>query len=388
MNPEDRTIDILLKIAERYGLNRLKEVLGNSSSGFRQKDIFICLKNIVGAAETEGDTLELLKSAKNIYGAPIFAVNPGKGEYLIKKEPDFDRAVESMAKYSFCFKLSPYHAINTYLVVLEAQIAGLDLDELCRKGEEHIEASIKDSLENNPNWDENTLLKENPVLIMPVGAAGCGKSTFYRELSDVVNISCDNIRYMLFMEYGPCFSSWESAVAWWIVNYLTDMYLGKGYSVFYNGVNTDLEYRSPITMENPDPLFKGVPYDIKIAYFEPPVKLSSSELKELKDINLWKTRLEDLDRSSFSPGVERILLMIERNYKRTLDRTSQISEGKSIQDPFDVLYAVPVPVVKLFVEQSFDKPEGDNVIVIERRIIEDPQERSLFYKRYAEQMSS
>jgi len=280
MNADERTVALLKEIADKHSLEKLSAVLDDKNTILKKTDIFICLRDIVKAAE-DGDVLANLKEAKNVYKSPIFAVNPAKGEFMIKSAPDFAKAVADMEKYSFCFKLSPYHIINTFLAVVEAQITGMDLDALYAAGKKHIEASIADALENNSNWNKDNLTVKNPKLVMPVGAAGCGKSTFYRELPNVVNFSCDNVRYLLFKDLGPCFSSWESALAWWVVNRLTDTYISKGYNVFYNGVNTDLEYRSPITMEAVDPLFAGMPYDVKLVYFEPPVKLSADELAQL-----------------------------------------------------------------------------------------------------------
>lgn len=388
MSADEKTMEILEELAKKYSLDRLDKVLSDKKTKIKEKDIYISLKGIIDAVDASGDTLEELKKAKNLYGAPVFSVNPVKGEFLIKALPDINKAINDMEKYSFCFKLSPYHIINTFLAILEAQVTGFSLDALVQKGIEHIEDSIKDSLINNPNWSAEHMTSDSPVLIMPVGAAGCGKSTFYRELSDVINISCDNIRYLLFNNFGPCFTSWESCLSWWVVNYLTDAYIGKGYSVFYNGVNTDLEYRSPITMESPDPLFAGIPYDVRIVYFEPPVHLSENELSELKGINLWAEDIEILDFNKFSKDVQNILRMVRDNYRRTLSRTKEISEGRAEQDPFDILYAVPAPVVKLFVEQSFDRPEGENVTVVNRKDLPDPKERASFYHSYAKEVQS
>ncbi|MBU3956484.1 ATP-binding protein [bacterium] len=384
MNADERTVDLLKEIAEKYSLDKLAKVLDDKNTLLFKTDIFICLRDIVKAAENGENVLADLKEAKNIYKSPIFAVNPRKGEFLIKSAPDFSKAVSGMGKYSFCFKLSPYHIINTFLAVIEAQITNIDLDALYSKAEKHINDSIDYSLKNNPNWNKDTLTVKNPKLVMPVGAAGCGKSTFYRELSNVVNFSCDNMRYLLFKNFGPCFSSWESGLAWWVVNRATDTYLSMGYNVFYNGVNTDLEYRSPITMENPDPLFAGMPYEVKLVYFEPPAKLSKDELAQLKSINLWAQKIEELDMASLSPNVRSIMELIKSNYMRTLARTKDISEGKAEQNTFDILYAVPAAIVKLFVEQSFDVPQGENVVLVPRLEIPDDAERAAFYRKYAE----
>jgi len=348
----------------------------------------VCLHDIVDAvlsseAGNDSQILENLKKAKNIYNTPIFLINQTKGTYLIRNKPDFDRALQEVGKYQNALNLSPYSAINTFLAVVESQIVGFALDELLQKGIEHVENFIAHQLKTNPNWNKSTLISKESVLIIPIGAAGTGKSTFYKELSNVVNISCDNVRYLLFKEFGPCFSPWESALAWWVVNQLTDIYLRKGISVFYNGVNTDMEYRSPMTMENRDPLYAGIPYKIKLVYFEPPVKLSDGELKELKSINLWVTPLDKVDFSKLSPNVAKIMDLIKNNYQRTLSRTKEISEGKRQQDPYDVLYSVPPAIVKLFVEQSFDAPSGNNVIIIPRKEIPDEKERSAFYREYA-----
>lgn len=377
------TKDLLKKVADKYELEKIRNILEKDDSLLFKKDIYICLHNIVKAASSGGDVLEALRSAKNVYNLPIFAVNAQKGIYLIKNKPDFEKAVEELGKFRNCFNLNPYAIINTFLAIIEAQITGFDLNDLLQKGIAHVEEFIKHSLKTSPNWDEKTLTMKNPVLIIPIGAAGTGKSTYYRELPNVINISCDNIRYLLFREFGPCFSPWESTLAWWVVNQLTDVYISKGYSVFYNGVNTDLEYRSPLTMENPDPLYAGIPYKIKLVYFEPPVKLTADELKELKSVDLWANPIDGLDLSKFSPNVAKILELIKTNYHRTLARTKEIKEGKRAQDPYDVLYSVPAAIVKLFVEQSFDVPKGKNVIIIPRKEIPDETERSKFYRGYA-----
>ncbi|MGM0441391.1 MAG: hypothetical protein ACQEQC_03115 [Elusimicrobiota bacterium] len=383
MDTHNKTVQILKDISEKYELNNLKEILKDDDALLFKKDIFISLNNILNAKLADGDTLELLKEAKNIYDAPIFVIDPEKDIYKIENEPDFEKAGETLKRYSYCFDLSPYHIVNTLLAIVVAQVGGINLDELIDKGDEHVQASIAHSLHNNPNWDEETLKTDDPKLIMPVGAAGSGKSTFYNELSNVVNFSCDNMRYLLFKEYGPCFSAWESCLSWWVVNRLLDSYIREGYNTFYNGVNTDLEYRSPITMEDPDPLFAGMPYDVEIVYFEPPVELTDEELEELKSVNLWEKSIDDIDFNKYSYNVAKVLEMVRDNYKRTIARTEKINAGEVQQDPFDVQYAVPAPVVKLFVEQSFDKPQGDSVTVVRRKEIPDPVERSRFYKKYA-----
>ena len=384
MSTNQETRKIFGQIAEKYNLPALAEIIKSDEHIIWKKDITICIANILKAAQAEGDTKELLKNAKNMYNGPIFAINAAEKQYLIKAEPDFDKALKDLAKFDFCFKLSPYHVINTYLAILIAQITEQDPNALLKKGEEHMEAFIAASLKANKNWNKNTLTSKNPKLIIPIGAAGCGKSTFYHELGNVVNASCDNIRYMLFKDFGPCFAPWESTLAWFVVNRMTDLYLGRGYSVFYNGVNTDLEYRSPITMENPDPLYAGIPYRMKLVYFEPTVSLTSSEVNELRAINLWGTTLDKVDRKGLSPNVCKILDLIQTNTERTMERTKAIREGKAEQDPFDILYPVPPAIVKMFMEQSFTKPQGPNVVVVPRKEIPDAAERAAFYRKYAE----
>lgn len=380
------TKSLLKKIADKYGIKKLSDVVDNNRSLLYEKDVFICLHNIVDASLAPGDILENLRSAKNLYNSPIFAVNSQKGIFLIKNKSDFEKAILRMKDFSNCFHLNPYSIINTFLAIIETQITGFDLEKLYEKGKKHVGDFIKYSLKNNSNWDKKTLISKSPVLIIPIGAAGGGKSTFYRELSNVINISCDNVRYLLFKEFGPCFSPWESCLAWWTVNQLTDSYLNNGYSVFYNGVNTDMEYRSPITMENSDPLYSGIPYKIKLIYFEPPVKLSQDELKELKAINLWTTPVDKVDVTLLAPNVAKIMELIKNNFQRTLTRTEEITNGKKQQDKFDVLYSVPAAIVKLFVEQSFDVPKNEKVIIIPRKEISDEKERSAFYRRYAEKV--
>jgi hypothetical protein len=383
MTIHEGTKKIFTQIAEKYNLPKLAQIIKNEDHILWKKDIAICVTNILKAVESDGDTKELLKEAKNMYNGPIFAINAQEGKYLIEAEPDPEKAIEELANFDFCFKLSPYHVINTYMAILIAQVTAQNLNSLIKKGEEHMEAFIAAALKDNPNWNKETLTTEKPQLIIPIGAAGCGKSTFYRELGNVVNASCDNIRYLLFKEYGPCFAPWESTLAWFVVNRLTDIYLGRGYSVFYNGVNTDLEYRSPITMENPDPLFAGMPYNMKLVYFEPTVSLTSSEVDELKSINLWAVPLDKVDRKGLSKNVCRILDLIQLNTERTMERTKAIREGKAEQDPFDILYPVPPAIVKMFMEQSFSKPEGANVVVVPRKEIPDAAERAAFYREYA-----
>lgn len=383
MTTHEGTKKIFTQIAEKYNLPGLAQIIKNDEHIIWKKDIAICVTNILKAIEAEGDTKELLKQAKNMYNGPIFAINAQEGKFLIEAAPDPEKAVEDLAKFDFCFKLSPYHVINTYLAILVAQVTAQDLNVLIKKGEEHMEAFIAASLKENKNWNKDTLTSEEPVLIIPIGAAGCGKSTFYHELGNVVNASCDNIRYMLFKEYGPCFAPWESTLAWFVVNRMTDLYLGRGYSVFYNGVNTDLEYRSPITMENPDPLYAGIPYNMKLVYFEPTVNLSVSEVDELKTINLWATTLDKVDRNGQSSNVCKILDLIQRNTERTMERTQAIREGKAEQDPFDILYPVPPAIVKMFMEQSFTRPQGPNLVVVPRKEIPDASERAAFYREYA-----
>jgi len=385
MTMHQGTRDILRKIAETYKLPALAEIIKDDASIVWSKDVTLCVTNILKAVEAKGDTKTLLRDAKNMYNTPIFGVNPREGVFLIKAEPDLDKAVAAMGAWDFCFKLSPYHVINTFLTLLVAQITEQDPAALAKKGEEHLEAFIAHSLRENPSWNKATLTSAKPRLIIPIGAAGCGKSTFYRELGNVVNASCDNIRYLLFKDHGPCFAPWESTLAWWVVNRLTDLYLGRGYSVFYNGVNTDLEYRSPITMENPHPLFAGMPYTFKLVYFEPPVSLTEKELAELKGINLWATPLEKVDRSGLSANVKGVLDLITRNYERTMERTAAIREGKAQQDPFDILYPVPPAIVKLFVEQSFTRPTGPRVVTVPRREIPDAAQRAAFYREFAAQ---
>ncbi len=378
------TRKIFEQIAGKYQLQSLAEIIKSDDHILWKKDITICLANILKAVASEGDTKEQLKEAKNMYNGPIFAINAQEGKFLIKAEPDFAKAIEDLAQFDFCFKLSPYHVINTYLAIVIAQITQQDLNTLLQKGEEHMEAFIAASLQENKNWSKDKLTSASPKLIIPIGAAGCGKSTFYHELGNVVNASCDNIRYMLFNEYGPCFAPWESTLAWFVVNRMTDLYLGRGYSVFYNGVNTDLEYRSPITMENPDPLYAGIPYNMKLVYFEPTVSLNNSEVNELRSINLWGTSLDKVDRAGLSANVCKILDLIQTNTERTMERTKAIREGKAEQDPFDILYPVPPAIVKMFMEQSFARPEGPNVVVVPRKEIPNAAERAAFYRKYAE----
>ncbi|MEW5691772.1 MAG: AAA family ATPase [Candidatus Hydrogenedentota bacterium] len=382
-----KTPELLLKLASKYNLDNLKKIVNNDNSILFKKDIYICLKNIVEAYERGGNIFENLKQAKNIYNVNIFAIK-GKNDYLIKNLPDFDKAIQEMKKYSNYFRLNAYSIVNAFTTIIEAQITGFDLEKFLKKGRKHLKDSIKDGLKTNPNWNKKTLINKRPILIMPIGAAGCGKSTLYRELSNVINISCDNIRYLLFKDFGPSFSSFENCISWWIVNQLTDEYLNKGYNVFYNGVNTDIEYRSPLTMEDPDTLYEGIPYRIKIVYFEPSVKLNAEELSELKNINLWKTPLNDIDINSLSINVAKIINLIKINYKRTLERTEEIAQGKQEQNPYDVVYAVPPGIIKLFVEQSFVKPKGPNVITIPRREIQNEKQMKEFYHRYAEQILS
>lgn len=381
MDHDARTRQLLRELADTYRLTGLQAVLADDQAILYQKDIFISLKNIVAAA-AEPDPLAALQVAVNIYKGKIFAVKDG---FLVKQAPDFAAARAGLKQFPGCFKLNPYAVVNTYLALVVAQVTGFDLTALVAKGQAHVEALIADALAKNPNWDQATLTGPKPKLIMPIGAAGCGKSTFYRELKNVVNLSCDNVRYLLFSGFGPCFSAWESTLAWWVVNALTEQYLSRGYSVFYNGVNTDMEYRSPITMENPNPLYLGIPWHTRLVYFEPPVPLTDAELAELKAINLWATPIDKVDLAGKSPNVVKIIELVRTNYQRTLERTKAISEGKAQQDPFDILYSVPAAIVKLFVEQSFARPTGKNVTLVPRKEIADAAARRKFYQDCANQ---
>jgi len=107
--------------------------------------------------------------------------------------------------------------------------------------------------------------------------------------------------------------------------------------------------------------------------------LTPEELQELKDINLWATQLDDLNLGDYSENVQKVMDMIKINYERTVARTAEITAGKAEQDPYDVLYSVPPAIVKLFIEQSFDRPEFDNLVVVEQKEIPDEQERKEFY---------
>jgi len=374
-------------IALRYGSKKLLKEISRENSVLYKKDVYITLKNIVQAVVFTGNTkvekLEALKQAKNIYNNPIFSLGFNNPNFIVKKLPDFQEIIDDMKFYKSCFEMNAYNIINTIVNLVIAQITDMDLNKLFIEGVGHLERFIQHSLATNPNWNIKTLTSDNPKLVIPIGAAGCGKSTFYKELGNVVNISCDNIRYLLFSSYGPSFAAWESSLSWWVVNMLTDYYLNRGYSVFFNGVNTDLEYRSPMSMEAPDSLYEGLKYNIKLVYFEPPVKLNDAELAELKAINLWTTPIEKLDMTKISTNVKKIIEMIKTNVDRTFQRTKEIREGKKDQDPFDILYAVPAPIVKLFVEQNFDRPTSANVVVIPRKEIPDPLEREKFYKEYA-----
>jgi hypothetical protein len=129
-----------------------------------------------------------------------------------------------------------------------------------------------------------------------------------------------------------------------------------------------------------------MPYNIKLVYFEPPAKHAPEELKELKSINLWAMPVDKVDFSALSPNVAKIMELIKDNFERTLSRTKEISEGKKQQDQFDILYSVPVAIVKLFVEQSFDKPTAKNVTVVPRKDIPAGEERAAFYRKYAREV--
>lgn len=377
------TRTFLQAAAAQYGLTRLQGELDKGDGSLLLKtDLWICLSGIIEQAYFAGKTTAALYEAKNMYKGGIFgpadAATP-----VVKALPDLDAAVSALAQFDYCFTLNAYQQVNTLLAIVVAQITGNDLQACVAKGKAHLEGMIADALKHNPVWNEKNLKTASPRLVVPIGAAGCGKSTFYRELPNVVNISCDNVRYLLFSSFGPCFQPWESTLAWWTVNALTDAYLRAGYHVFYNGVNTDLEYRSPITMENPDSLYAGNTYDIRLVYFEPPVTLSADERKELAGINLWATKLEAVDFAALSPNVRKIMELIRTNFERTMARTAEIRAGQRQQDPYDILYSVPAAIVKLFVEQSFNKPEKGNVTVVPRREIPDAKEREAFYRERA-----
>lgn len=384
-NPRQFTVNFLKVIALKYGLENLLVELENKNSCLFSKDIFLCIENIVDAVVFKGNNTEekiaALKQAKNIYNMPIFLIDGDK--FNIKRLPDFYRILDNVRFFEKSLNMNIYNTVNTILTLFKAQITGSNLNEMFFLSVGHIERSIENGFFTNPNWNRKEEISDNPMLVMPIGTAGCGKSTFYRVLKNVVNISCDNIRYLLFKEFGPCFKSWESTISWWIVNNLTDFYIRRGYSVFYNGVNTDMEYRAPMTMEINNPLYQGLKYNIKLVYFEPAVKLNTEELAELKSINLWKDDIMKLDFSKYSTNVSKTLEIIKSNYQRTVARTLKINNGEQMQDPYDVQYLVPPAVIKIFIEQSFNKPKGRNVLSIPRKNILDEKERTEFYKKYA-----
>ncbi len=380
------TRNFLQAAATKYGLTRLQGELDKGDGSLLLKtDLWICLSGIIEQAFFAGKSPAALYEAKNMYKGGIFGPADAAAP-VVKALPDLDAAVSALQQFDYCFKLNAYQQVNTLLAIVVAQITGNNLQECVAKGKAHLEGMIADALKNNPVWNEKTLKTKSPRLVVPIGAAGCGKSTFYRELPNVVNISCDNVRYLLFSSFGPCFQPWESTLAWWTVNALTDHYLRAGYHVFYNGVNTDLEYRSPITMENPDSLYAGNTYDIRLVYFEPPVTLTDDERKELAGINLWATKLEAVDFAALSPNVRKIMELIRTNFERTMARTAEIRAGQRQQDPYDILYSVPAAIVKLFVEQSFNKPSTGQVTVVPRREIPDAKEREAFYRERAAQV--
>ena len=87
------TRNLLKKVAARYGLKKLSDVVENDNSLLYEKDVYICLHNIVDAALMPGDVIENLRLAKNLYNSPVFAVNFQKGIFLIKNKPDFEEAI-------------------------------------------------------------------------------------------------------------------------------------------------------------------------------------------------------------------------------------------------------------------------------------------------------
>ncbi len=377
------TRSFLAAAAQQYGLTRLQGELDKGEASLLLKtDLWLSLSSIIEQAFFAGQSTAALYEAKNMYKGPIFGPANAAAP-VVKALPDLAAAVAALKQFEYCFALNAYQQVNTLLALVVAQITGNDLAACLAQGKGHIEGGIKDALANNPVWNRATLTTQRPVLVVPIGAAGCGKSTFYKQLPNVINISCDNVRYLLFSAFGPCFQPWESTLSWWTVNALTDCYLRQGYHVFYNGVNTDLEYRSPITMENPDSLYAGNTYDIRLAYFEPPAVLSDAELAELKGINLWATKLEEVDFAKLSPNVRTVMELIRTNFNRTMERTAEIRAGKRQQDPFDILYSVPAAIVKLFVEQSFTRPTKGQVTFIPRREIPDAAQREAFYREYA-----
>lgn len=385
-NAREWTVNLLKTIALKYGLNNLLKVLENPETILFKKDIYICIENIVEAVVFQGNSkeekLESLKSAKNVYNAPIFIADAASKKYNIVNLPDFYRLIDSVRFFEKSLKLNVYNTVNTILTLLVAQVIDVNLNEMFYLGIGHIERSIENAFLTNSTWTRDKETSDKPVLVMPIGAAGCGKSTFYKVIPNLVNISCDNIRYLLFSKFGPSFSSWESTISWWVVNNLTDFYLRRGYSVFFNGVNTDQEYRTPLTGEVNDPIYEGIKFNIKLVYFEPTVMLNDEELSILKSVDLWSKSLDDINFDDYPEKVRLTLEFIKLNYERTVSRTQKINEGTQEQDPYDILYLVPPAIVKLFVEQSFVRPTGENVIYIPRKNIPDDKEREDFYKSF------
>lgn len=95
--------------------------------------------------------------------------------------------------------------------------------------------------------------KRKPVLYVPVGMSGCGKSTYYHELKGVLCISSDGIRKELFgdesIQFDPRYGKDVKACHAFVfqeVHRRTEEALKSGKSVYYDATNLVPGYRRQI----------------------------------------------------------------------------------------------------------------------------------------------
>jgi len=105
-------------------------------------------------------------------------------------------------------------------------------------------------------------------LIIPIGPAGCGKSSFYNNnfyLMDVCRISADDIRFKLldYKKTGVDFDQSREYIVWGSVWEAFISHINKENSIYLDATNLTQKIREPFRQ-----IAKQKGYDIKIIYFK------------------------------------------------------------------------------------------------------------------------
>jgi len=114
----------------------------------------------------------------------------------------------------------------------------------------------------------NKYIKE---LIIPIGPAGCGKSSYYKKFYSNYFLVCpDLIRFrILDSENTKIYFSYEIEPEVWNEAYqIYDEALNKNYNIFFDSTNLTLKYRYPLVAKA---LKKS--YFIHIIYFKIPIEI-------------------------------------------------------------------------------------------------------------------